>query len=103
MPVRKQNTRESKDQSKNDSMNVSNIISSLVEANKNRIVTGSTRFSNKRDSNFDKLEEFKLFPNKKNSSIYEPSSSAKGSGTHRSNAHDDKSLESRHNDRSASR
>ena len=26
----------------------------------------------KKESNFDKLEEFKLFPNKKNSSIYEP-------------------------------
>lgn len=48
-------------------MNVSNIISSLVEANRGRIVTGN-RY--KKDSNFDKLEEFKLFPNKKNSSIY---------------------------------
>lgn len=26
----------------------------------------------KKDNNFDKVEEFKLFPNKKNSSIYEP-------------------------------
>jgi hypothetical protein len=54
-------------------MNVSNIISSLVEANKGRIVSGG-RFNNKRDSNFDRVEEAKLFPNKKNSSIYEPRS-----------------------------
>ena len=26
----------------------------------------------KKETNFDKVEEFKLFPNKKNSSIYEP-------------------------------
>jgi hypothetical protein len=67
-------------------MNVSNIISSLVEANKNRIVT-NTRFGNtKKETNFDKLEEFKLFPNKKNSSIYEPNtaSNAKGGSTSRS-------------------
>lgn len=53
-------------------MNVSNIISSLVEANRGRIVTGSRYGNHKKDTNFDKLEEFKLFPNKKNSSIYEP-------------------------------
>lgn len=36
-------------------MNVSNIISSLVEANKNKIVSGP-RFSNvKRENNFDKV------------------------------------------------
>ena len=32
----------------------------------------------KKESNFDKLEEFKLFPNKKNSSIYEPRLSTRG-------------------------
>lgn len=41
-------------------MNVSNIISSLVEANKNKLVAGSgvtvnNRFNKKNDANFDKL------------------------------------------------
>lgn len=90
IPARKINTAASKEKqenSKNDSMNVSNIISSLVEANKNKIVSGNTRFANvKKDTNFDKLEEFKLFPNKKNSSIYEPNtgSNSKGGSTQRS-------------------
>ena len=76
MPIRPK-PKDPKEQDKNDSMNVSNIISSLVEANKAKIVNrvgipareGSTPA---RESNFDKLEDFKLFPNKKNSSIYEP-------------------------------
>ena len=63
-------------------MNVSNIITSLVEANKNRIVSGGGRAHPKKD-NFDKMEDFKLFPNKKNSSIYEPSPS-RGTSTKRS-------------------
>ena len=71
-----------KDTPKNDSMNVSNIITSLVEANKGRIVTGQGRTNPKKD-NFDKVEDFKLFPNKKNSSIYEPSPS-RGTSTKRS-------------------
>jgi hypothetical protein len=52
-------------------MNVSNIISSLVEANKNKLVanTVNNRFARKNETNFDKLEEFKLFPKKKTSSI----------------------------------
>ena len=46
LPTKKvQKEKENKDNSKNDSMNVSNIISSLVEANKGRIVTGN-RFGN---------------------------------------------------------
>lgn len=74
LPIRssKHQQKENKDTSKNDSMNVSNIISSLVEANKGRIVAGNRFIHPKKDNNFDKLEEFKLFPNKKNSSIYEP-------------------------------
>jgi len=35
-------------------MNVSNIISSLVDANKDKIV-GGTRFGYKKNTNFDKL------------------------------------------------
>jgi hypothetical protein len=55
-------------------MNVSNIISSLVEANKNKLVSnpiGNNRFgyNRKNEANFDKLEEFKIFPKKKTSSI----------------------------------
>ncbi len=40
------------------------------------------------------MEEFKLFPNKKNSSIYEPNSASntKGGSTSRSH-HDEKSFE----------
>lgn len=36
-------------------MNVSNIISSLVEANKNRFVTGSKFGKNAKENNFDKV------------------------------------------------
>ena len=43
-----------KDSSKNDSMNVSNIITSLVEANRNKIVASNARTNPKRD-NFDKI------------------------------------------------
>lgn len=65
-------------------MNVSSIISSLVDANREKIV-GATRFSYKKGTNLDKLEENKNFPNKKNSSIYEPSNSnSKGNSTNRS-------------------
>jgi hypothetical protein len=58
-------------------MNVSNIISSLVEANKNKLVSNpitNNRFgqNRKNDANFDKLEEFKIFPKKKTSSTVEP-------------------------------
>ena len=75
-------------------MNVSNIISSLVEANKNKLINKPvqpmTTIAAKRDDIFNK-EDFKLFPNKKNSSIYEPSSASKVS-TSRSK-YDDKSFE----------
>ena len=66
-------------------MNVSNIISSLVEANKKKLVEPSQKFGKKNDANFDKLEEFKLFPKKKTSSIYEqnPSTPNKGGITSR--------------------
>ena len=49
-------------------MNVSNIISSLVEANKNKLI-GKATHKNKKTEHFEK-EDFKIFPNKKNSSIY---------------------------------
>lgn len=78
---------ENKDTSRNnDSFNVSSIISSLVEANKNKLVSGSTLASKivKKQDNFDKPEEFKLFPKKKTSSIYDQSSSASKPLTSRS-------------------
>lgn len=64
-----------------------------MEANKNKLINKNVSSVNavKRDDRFDKLEEFKLFPNKKNSSIYEPSSASKVS-TSRSK-YDDKSFE----------
>ena len=108
IPIKKPAPKENKDSSKNDSMNVSNIISSLVEANKNRIVATNTRFGNtKKETNFDKLEEFKLFPNKKNSSIYEPNTASKGASTNRSHQEDrsfefnkvEKSISIDHNDK----
>jgi hypothetical protein len=75
-------------------MNVSNIISSLVEANKNKLISKpvqpATTTAKSNEVLFNK-EDFKLFPNKKNSSIYEPSSASKIS-TSRSKQ-DDKSFE----------
>lgn len=67
-------------------MNVSNIISSLVEANKNKLVAGSgnNRFNRKNDANFDKLEEFKIFPKKKTNSIYDNGNGSKPAMTSRS-------------------
>lgn len=76
-------------------MNVSNIISSLVEANKNKLINKPiqpmTTIAAKREDLMFNKEDFKLFPNKKNSSIYEPSSASKVS-TSRSK-YDDKSFE----------
>jgi hypothetical protein len=75
-------------------MNVSNIISSLVEANKNKLINKATQpatTTSKANEILSLKEEFKLFPNKKNSSIYEPSSASKVS-TSRSK-YDDKSFE----------
>ncbi len=56
IPMKKTSNRENKDNSKNDSMNASNIISSLVEANKNRLVA-KNRFANasKKQTYFEKL------------------------------------------------
>jgi hypothetical protein len=74
LPIKKE-VRETtaKDSSKNDSINASNIISSLVEANKNKLLT--QRFNRKpQNGNFDKAEDFKLFPKKLNSSIHESDS-----------------------------
>ena len=58
---------------------MSNIISSLVEANKNKLINKNKPATStvKKNDYFSKLEEFKEFPNKKNSSIYEPSSASK--------------------------
>jgi hypothetical protein len=44
IPTKKTTAKDNKDNSKNDSMNVSNIITSLVEANKGKIA--ANRFSN---------------------------------------------------------
>jgi hypothetical protein len=59
---------------KNDSMNASNIISSLVEANKNnnnKIIAGlkNKKIYSPGDVNFDKVEENKQFPHKEASQI----------------------------------
>jgi hypothetical protein len=56
---------------------VSTIISSLVEANKSKLVSGNTLANKitKKQDNFDKLEEFKIFPKKKASSIYDQNTS----------------------------
>ena len=74
--TQKDREKENRDHSKNDSMDVSNIISSLVEANKARIVhaakVGPKDGKQPKDSQFDKVEDAKLFPHSKNSSIYEP-------------------------------
>lgn len=70
--------------SKNDSINANNIISSLVEANKSKIL--NQRFVRKpQNGNFDKVEDFKLFPKKINSSIYESEEEKKPVMTNRSN------------------
>lgn len=75
MPIKKE-TKETKDSSKNDSINASNIISSLVEANKNKLLT--QRFNRKpQNGNFDRAEDFKIFPKKMNSSIHEDDSAKK--------------------------
>ncbi len=77
LPAKKE-PRETKDSSKNDSINASNIISSLVEANKSKLLT--QRFNRKpqtTNGNFDKAEDFKLFPKKLNSSIHESDSANK--------------------------
>lgn len=54
-------------------MNVSNIISSLVQANKNKLINKTIQPATttaKRDDVMFNKQDFKLFPNKKNSSIY---------------------------------
>jgi hypothetical protein len=51
---------------KNDSMNASNIISSLIEANKNN---NNKKMYSPGDVNFDKVEENKQFPQKEVSQI----------------------------------
>jgi hypothetical protein len=56
----------------NDSFNASKIVSSLVEANKGRIISNINNPKGKKSEAFEKLEEFKLFPKHKNSSQYEP-------------------------------
>jgi hypothetical protein len=59
---------------KNDSMNASNIISSLLEANKNnnhKIIAGlkNKKMYSPGDVNFDKVEDNKQFPHKEVSQI----------------------------------
>lgn len=47
------------------------MISSLAEANKNKVSVKQASKATKKD-NLDKMEEFKIFPKKKTASIYEP-------------------------------
>lgn len=72
MPTRKTSTTETKDNTKvNDSFNASTIVSSLIQANKNRLVNNHQQDKMaKKIENFDKYQEFKLFPRHKNSSHY---------------------------------
>lgn len=69
MPIKKPVTTNSnitKDSTKvNDSFNASKIVSSLVEANKGKIIGGGNQ--NKKKETY---EEFKIFPKHKNSSQY---------------------------------
>ena len=56
----------------NDSFNASKIVSSLVEANKSKLMNNANNIKNKKQQdNFEKVEEFKLFPkaHKNNSQI----------------------------------
>ena len=56
----------------NDSFNASKIVSSLVEANKSKLMNNANNLKNKKQQdNFEKVEEFKLFPktHKNNSQI----------------------------------
>ena len=63
--------------SKNDqSFNASTIISSLVEANKSKLASGNI-LASKLAKRPEKFEEFRSFPNKINSSIYEAPPTAK--------------------------
>lgn len=85
IPQNTKKVREQKDTSKNDSINASNIISSLVEANKGKLV--NQRFVRKpqnTNGNFEKLEDFKNFPQKLNTSVHESDPSKKGALTNRS-------------------
>ena len=65
---------ENRDNTKvNDSFNASTIVSSLVEANKNKIISNMSNTTKgvKKIDTFDKTEEFKLFPKPKTNSIYQ--------------------------------
>ena len=69
------NTNKDKDTTRvNDSFNASKIVSSLVYANKNKLINNANNPKPKKD-NFEK-EEFKIFPKGKNSSHIEPSSTS---------------------------
>ena len=62
MPIKRPSTTtNNKDSTKvNDSFNASKIVSSLVEANKNKLINNVG--NKKKQDNFEKVEEFKLFP-----------------------------------------
>jgi hypothetical protein len=92
IPQKKVGVSDNKDNSRrDDSFNASNIVSSLLEANKNKYVSSTpngnslaNRLIKKQDPASFKLEEFKLFPKKKNSSIYEQSTTSSKPATSRS-------------------
>lgn len=94
MIPQKKPAKETKDSSKNDSINASHIIASLVEANKGKLL--NQRFNRKTPvAGFEKAEDFRAFPNKLNSSIYEGDSAKKGSLTNRSSIGGDDSIDSK--------
>ena len=61
---------QAKDSKINDSFNASTIVSSLVEANKSKLMANTSAKKEKKADTFDKAEEFKLFPKPKTSSTY---------------------------------
>ena len=76
MPFKKTTTTNDKNTTKvNDSFNASKIVSSLVEANKTKIISNINNPKTRKTETFEKLEEFKLFPKQRNGSQYEPDSS----------------------------
>ena len=71
IPVGRYRIESGKETTKNDqSFNASTIISSLVQANKTKLASGNV-LANKLAQKPEKFEEFRSFPNKQNSSIYD--------------------------------
>ena len=69
----------------NDSFNASTIISSLVQANKNKIVGNKVKVGGQKDlDDFGRKQDFKLFPKRRISVTQELNSSTNKSATNRS-------------------